>query len=60
MPAVSQNQAIAMRIAEHAAGKLYERNKSMKSMSHRQLHDFAATKSKDLPKKVTPYQRGKK
>ncbi len=50
MPAVSKDQATAMRIAEHAPGKLYARNKGMLKMSHSQLHDFAKTKSKGLPK----------
>ena len=55
MPSVSQKQQIAMAIAEKVSEKLYERNKGMKSMSHEQLHDFAATKRKGLP-----YQKGKK
>jgi hypothetical protein len=49
MPAVSKKQAIAMRIAEHAPGKLYSRNKGMLNMSHGQLHDFASTPDKGLP-----------
>lgn len=51
MPAVSKNQQIAMAIAEHEPDKLYGRNKGMLKMSHEQLHDFAATKRKGLPKK---------
>lgn len=54
MPSVSQNQAIAMRIAEHAPDKLYPRNKGMLKMSHSQLHDFSVTKSAGLPKKKRP------
>lgn len=34
-----------MAIAEHEPDKLYSRNKGMLSMSHEQLHDFAATKN---------------
>ena len=52
MPAESQDQATAMRIAEHAPEKLYARNKGLLKMSHSQLHDFAKTKSKGLPKHV--------
>ncbi len=52
MPAVSKAQATAMRIAEHAPEKLYAKNKGMLKMSHSQLHDFAKTKSKGLPKHV--------
>lgn len=33
-----------MAIAEHNPGKLYGRNKGLLKMSHKQLHDFAATK----------------
>lgn len=46
MPAVSEKQRVAMSIAEHAPGKLYARNKAMKSMSHKQLHDFASKVNK--------------
>lgn len=41
-----------MAIAEHDPGKLYARNKGLKKMSHEQLHEFAATKRKGLPKKA--------
>jgi hypothetical protein len=51
MPSVSQNQAIAMRIAEHDPKRLYKRNRGLLRMTHQQLHDFAATSTKDLPKK---------
>lgn len=40
-----------MAIAEHAPEKLYARNKGLASMSHEQLHDFAATKRTGLPEK---------
>ena len=49
MPAVSKAQQIAMAIAEHEPEKLYERNKGLKEMSHKQLHDFASTPRKHLP-----------
>jgi hypothetical protein len=52
MPAKSEKQRRAMAIAEHHPEKLYSRNKSLKSMSKSQLHDFASTKEKKLPKKV--------
>ena len=42
-----------MAIAEHEPGKLYARNKGMLKMSHQQLHDFAATKRKGLPVRVS-------
>jgi hypothetical protein len=50
MPAKSKAQQIAMAIAEHNPSKLYARNKGLTKMSHSQLHDFAATKRKGLPK----------
>jgi len=49
MPAVSKKQQIAMAIAEHEPEKLYERNKGMAEMSHKDLHDFASTPRKGLP-----------
>lgn len=52
MPAVSKDQQVAMAIAEHAPGKLYKRNRGLLKMSHSQLHDFASTKRKGLPKRA--------
>ena len=49
MPAESKAQRIAMAIAEHHPEELYERNKGLKEMSHKQLHDFASTSEKNLP-----------
>jgi len=51
MPAVSQAQQRAMAIAEHDPSKLHAKNKGLLKMSHSQLHDFAATKRKGLPKR---------
>ncbi len=50
MPAESQAQQAVMAIAEHEPEKLYPRNKGLLKMSHKQLHDFAATKKTGLPK----------
>jgi hypothetical protein len=52
MPAKSQAQQEMMAIAEHAPQKLYSKNKGVLKMSHKQLHDFAATKHKGLAKRV--------
>jgi len=52
MPSVSKAQRRVMAIAEHHPDALYARNKGLLGMSHQQLHDFAATKEKPLPKKV--------
>jgi hypothetical protein len=51
-PAVSQAQQRAMAIAEHEPGKLYARNKGLKKMTHAQLHDYATTPRKHLPKRA--------
>jgi len=53
MPSVSKAQQKAMAIAEHDPGKLYKRNRGLLGMNHQQLHDFAATDTKDLPQKKT-------
>lgn len=52
MPAVSKKQRVAMAIAEHHPEKLYKRNKGMKKMSQEQLHDYASTPEKNLPKRA--------
>ncbi len=52
MPSVSKAQQTAMAIAEHEPDKLYDRNKGLAKMSHRQLHDFASTPRKGLPRHV--------
>ncbi len=54
MPAVSKDQAIMMRMAEHAPEKLHERNRGVVKMKRTErgraaLHEFAVTKSKGLP-----------
>ena len=51
MPAVSQKQQQAMAIAEHEPDKLFKKNIGLLKMSHKQLHDFASTPRKGLPKK---------
>jgi hypothetical protein len=51
MPAVSKKQRIAMAIALHAPSKLYSRNRDLLDMSQDQLHDFASTPEKGLPKR---------
>jgi len=51
MPAVSKKQRRAMAIAEHNPERLYSRNKGLADMSQKQLHEFAKTKEKKLPRK---------
>lgn len=53
MPATSKAQQIAMAIAQHQPSKLYARNQAMLKMSESQLHDFAATRRKGLPNKIS-------
>ena len=52
MPAVSKAQQSLMALAEHAPEKLYKRNRGVLKMSMKQLHDFAATGRKGLPKRA--------
>jgi len=52
MPAESKAQRIATAIAEHHPEDLYERNKGLANMTHKQLHDFASTSEKGLPQHV--------
>lgn len=58
MPAVSRKQRVAMAIAEHHPGQLNKANRGLLRMSHEQLHDFAATPEKGLPKKAGALRRG--
>lgn len=51
MPAVSKKQRRAIAIAEHEPEKLYKRNKALKKMTKKDMHEFASTKEKGLPKK---------
>src|SRR5215471_6385458 len=52
MPALSQAQQRLMAIAEHNPSALYQRNRGVLRMTHQQLHDFAATRRKGLPRYV--------
>jgi len=53
MPAVSEKQRRLMAIAEHHPEKLQAKNKGVLKMSKGQLHDFASTSEKNLPKSVS-------
>lgn len=53
MPATSKAQQQTMAIAEHEPSKLYSKNRGLLKMSKSQLHDFAATPTKDLPKRAS-------
>ena len=52
MPATSKAQRKLMAVAAHHPSEVYARNKGVLSMSKDQLHDFASTKEKSLPKKA--------
>lgn len=58
MPAVSKNQQIAMAIAEHDPEKLNPENRGLLKMKRSDLHDFASTPRKGLPKKVSKRRHG--
>jgi len=59
MPAVSKKQRRLFAIAEHDPSASPEAEKLSHSLSHAQLHDFAATKEKGLPVKVKGHARHK-
>ncbi len=50
MPSTSKAMQAAMAIAGHNPSKLYKRNRRLLRMSQSQLHDFASTPTKNLPK----------
>lgn len=51
-PAESVKQRRAIAIAEHHPEKLYKRNRSLLGMTKEQMHDYAATSEKGLPKRA--------
>ncbi len=57
MSSQSQAQRRATAIAKHSPKKLYKRNVAMKKLTKKQLHKFASTKEKGLPKKVRKRKR---
>jgi hypothetical protein len=58
VPAKSKKQRKMMSIAEHHPEKLYKKNRNVLKMSSQDLHDFASTKEKGLPKKrKSPMER---
>jgi hypothetical protein len=57
MPSTSKAQQRLMAIAEHNPSAVSKKNRGVLKMSHQQLHDFAATKRKGLPAKVSHKKR---
>lgn len=51
MPAKSVAQRRLFAIAEHHPGELRAGNQDLAKLSHKTLHDFAATSEKRLPKR---------
>jgi len=63
MPVKSKKQRRAIVIAEHAPEKLYKRNRGLKKMTKKDMHDYASTPEKGLPNKAmrkVPKRKGKK
>ena len=58
MPSVSKSERRLMGAAEHGAN-FPKAKKIRKSMSHKQMHEFASTKEKGLPVKVKAHARHK-
>ena len=52
MPAVSKKQRRLMALAEHNPKKVKGKNRGVLKMTKKQLHEFASTKEKGLPKKI--------
>ena len=59
MPAPSTAMRQASAIALHHPEELYARNKSLLGMTRGQLHDFASTREKGLPKHVKKRKRSR-
>jgi len=59
MPAKSKAQRQVMAIAEHRPEKLYKRNRGLLSMTKSQLHEYAATREKEMKKYVPKRSRHK-
>lgn len=60
MPSVSRKQQELFSIAEHAPGKLYNRNKGLASLGHDKLREFSATPTKSLPERKGKLYKGGK
>jgi hypothetical protein len=60
MPAVSQKQQRLFAIAEHNPSALHAENEGLASLSHKTLHDFAATPRKGLPVTKKPEDEDRK
>ena len=52
MPAKSKAQQRLFAIAEHQPSKLYKKNKRLRKLKKKVLHEFAATETNKLPKRV--------
>ncbi len=52
MPAKSKAQQQLFAIAEHNPEKLHAKNQGLLGMPKSELHDFAATKTEGLPKRL--------
>lgn len=59
MPSVSKAERRAMAIAEHHPEELNPENRGLLKMTHEQLHGFASTSEKGLPKHKAPAKKKK-
>jgi hypothetical protein len=57
MPAVSKKQQQLFAIAEHEPGKLHKKNRGLLRLGKRKLHEFAATRTKGLPERLTELKK---
>lgn len=59
MPATSVAQRKLFAIAEHHPDELYSKNNGLANLSHKTLHDFAATPQKELPQRIPHHAEGR-
>lgn len=57
MPSESKAQQALMALAEHHPEQVNAENRGVLKMSKKDLHDFASTPTKNLPKKKSAYTR---
>ena len=58
MPSVSKAQRRLIGLAEHHPEQVSAENRSILSMKHSDMHDFASTKEKGLPEHVAKKASG--
>uniref|UniRef100_A0A6M3K5L8 DUF3008 domain-containing protein n=1 Tax=viral metagenome TaxID=1070528 RepID=A0A6M3K5L8_9ZZZZ len=60
LPAKSKSQQRLMAMAKHSPSKIKKKNRGVLKMTDKQLSEYAKTKTKDLPKKVSSKRKKKR